>query len=614
MPAPDPVPAPRIFSLKRLRPHRLHSLIAVLGALMFVMIIGAHTWYNVEQQTEAEAAAVEARVKALADNLAAASAALLVTRRYSEIEDLLARIARFPDVRRIQLTNPTGEVLADIERVEGGEAQLVFEAARLQPPSHAQMVRGSEDLIAWQPVTAGAVIGWVRIEYSLQSIQALRASIVGNGILVGSLSIALGALLFWIALRQPMQAIERATRFAARLDQLRGQPYSVDRGIHEVEQLGEALNHVSLKLAQQEHALSTTTRRLRSVLQYAIDGIVTVDQAGRIESINPAAEHIFGYREEEILGHPFSRLVPGFVVDTEQDGDSASCPVRETQTEAEMLAFRKDGSSFPMHIGLSTIYIDDGRLHIGIVRDITEQKQLEHMKNNFVSSVSHELRTPLTALHGAISLLASGEVEGIGERAQPFIKLANKNSLRLVRLINDILDFEKLESGAVEFDARVVELAPLINQAAADVEDSAKLRSVRVVLPAPPLSGRVFADPARLTRVFVNLLASAVQLSPPHEEVHVGLRRVNDRLRVSVTHQGPGIPDEAREHIFQKFLKANIQDPHYQAGIGVSLSLAKTIVDRLAGRMDFESQAGATTFFVELPEASFFIDSTPATA
>ncbi|GIW10934.1 MAG: hypothetical protein KatS3mg061_1991 [Dehalococcoidia bacterium] len=239
-----------------------------------------------------------------------------------------------------------------------------------------------------------------------------------------------------------------------------------------------------------------------------------------------------------------------------------------------------------------------------IVRDITERKRVERLKNEFVSMVSHELRTPLTSIRGALGLLAGGVAGSLPPSAAHLVEIAHKNSERLVRLINDILDIEKVEAGKVQFQRVTLDLQHLVDQAIEANEGYAQQFGVRLVV-IPQLPGAIVqGDPDRLMQVLTNLIANAVKFSPRGEAVTIGLQRREGALRVSITDRGPGIPEDFRDRVFEKFAQADPSDSRPASGSGLGLAISKAIIDRLGGRIGFETGPGGTTFWFELAEAS----------
>ena len=238
---------------------------------------------------------------------------------------------------------------------------------------------------------------------------------------------------------------------------------------------------------------------------------------------------------------------------------------------------------------------------VRLARDALQAQ--ERLKNEFVSTVSHELRTPLTSIRGSLGLLSGGVAGPLPAPVAEMVDIAHKNSERLIRLINDILDLDKMESGRMDLCLETAELAPLLAHAARAHHGYAGEYGVRVelVVDAPGARARVDAD--RLAQVLANLLSNAIKFSPRGEAVTLRLSRHAGRLRVQVEDRGPGVPDDFRARIFQKFAQADGSDTRKRGGTGLGLSIARALVERLGGTLDFTSAPGAgTTFAFELPE------------
>lgn len=251
---------------------------------------------------------------------------------------------------------------------------------------------------------------------------------------------------------------------------------------------------------------------------------------------------------------------------------------------------------------------EEGEIVAGMVmtQDITQRKEIERLKNEFVSTVSHELRTPLTSIRGSLGLVLGGVAGELPAQATAMVEIAYKNSERLVRLINDILDVEKIESGKMVFDMSPLELGPVIGQALeANLAYAAQLNvNIRLERPLPAV--KVMADGDRLLQVLANLLSNAAKFSPAQDEVLITVTQKAGTVRISITDHGPGISDEFRKTIFQKFAQADTSATRQKGGTGLGLSISKAIVEKHNGLIGFENMPGAgTTFYFELPE---FID------
>jgi signal transduction histidine kinase len=239
---------------------------------------------------------------------------------------------------------------------------------------------------------------------------------------------------------------------------------------------------------------------------------------------------------------------------------------------------------------------------VAVQEDITERKRMESIKDDFVAMVSHELRTPLTSIRGSLGLLAGGATGKMPEAAQPLLDIATSNCDRLVRLINDILDMEKIESGKMAFVPVPLALAPLVEQAV--LSNHAYAHGYGVVIRLEEsVPGRVLADPDRLHQVLTNLLSNAVRYSPRGGAVEVRVSRHGGGLRVSVADHGPGIPPELQPRVFEKFAQANASSSRRPGSTGLGLSISRAIVERHGGCIWFETEAGeGTTFHFELAD------------
>ncbi|HTN93503.1 MAG TPA: HAMP domain-containing sensor histidine kinase [Gallionella sp.] len=255
------------------------------------------------------------------------------------------------------------------------------------------------------------------------------------------------------------------------------------------------------------------------------------------------------------------------------------------------------------------------RLHIEYWQALAARAELVHAKEaaeaanlakgQFIANVSHELRTPLTAIVGALSLVESGAPENIPPQTMKLIEMAYQNGKQLSTLINDILDFEKLNAGGMTFHCRPMALMASIRNALELNQSYAERYHVAFVLENTlPEETRVFADGQRLLQVMANLLSNASKHSPAGENVMISLRRMDGRLRVAIRDRGPGIPEAFREHIFEKFAQADDSYTNKDSGTGLGLAISKAIIEGMGGTIGFDSRAGqGATFYFDLPLA-----------
>lgn len=237
---------------------------------------------------------------------------------------------------------------------------------------------------------------------------------------------------------------------------------------------------------------------------------------------------------------------------------------------------------------------------VGTNADITASKEIERLKNDFVATVSHELRTPLTAIIGSLNLVRE-HADGLDPEVAGFIDMAAQNGERLAALINDVLDIEKIESGQMTVDLRPLPLRAVVEKAVRINQPYADLHQVRLQLEAGP-DALVAADADRLMQVLTNLLSNAAKFSPAQSAVSVRLLAMQTVARVEIQDRGPGIADQFRAQIFQRFERAATASTRSKGGTGLGLSISKALIEHMNGMIGFESAEGSgSTFYFELP-------------
>jgi len=236
------------------------------------------------------------------------------------------------------------------------------------------------------------------------------------------------------------------------------------------------------------------------------------------------------------------------------------------------------------------------------LRYAVERKRLDRLKDEFVATVSHELRTPLTSISASLGLLMGNAAGNLPDAAVRLLAIAHRSSRRLVRLVNDILDIEKMESGRIVFKFGRVEVRSPIGQAIEANRGFAEAGGMRIRLEDACAVCDVRADPDRLAQVVANLLSNAIKFSPADNEVIVAIENGTDVVRISVRDHGPGISADFKPHIFERFARADATNARQKGGTGLGLSIVRQIVDRLGGEVGFaDAPGGGTIFHVELP-------------
>jgi PAS domain S-box-containing protein len=377
-----------------------------------------------------------------------------------------------------------------------------------------------------------------------------------------------------------------------------------------LENIAGTLSQVILTSSTEE-ALRDSDKRFRKFMEGVTDVIYRYDPQGRsYDFLSPSFAMQTGYTMEELMSDPaevFRRLTHpediDHVVKTTNDhikkGPDAGPLVIEYR------GLRKDGEAYWVSERRDFEFTPDGKVFRinGVVRDISEQKNAECMKDEFVSVVSHEIRTPLTSIHGSLSLIAGGKAGEFPEKAKSLIEIAARNSKRLRTLIDDILDLQKIESGRVELNLEPLELKPFVEQAIEANKIYADQYDSEYVLELDLPDVKVKADSNCLMQVMNNLLSNAAKYSPEETPVEISLSRHDGSVRVSVKDHGAGIPKNFQGCIFQKFQRADSAATREKGGTGLGLSIAKSIIELHGGKIDFETGLGeGTTFYFDLPE------------
>lgn len=358
-----------------------------------------------------------------------------------------------------------------------------------------------------------------------------------------------------------------------------------------------ALRRSTDNLRASERLLHEITDTIPALIAY-------VDSEQRCRFHNRAYQDAFGLTSEQLLGKTMRELMGD-----EYYEKTLRSKVEEVLAGYPVVYERKQrvahGGLRHFVVNYFPRYDDDDKVigFYSLATDITELKRIDQLKNEFVSTVSHELRTPLTSIRGSLGLIAGGVAGKLPDAVQNLVGIAKSNCERLIRLINDILDIEKIESGKMKLELQPVALAPLVAQAVAANEGFALANGVRLVLHCEDEDIQVNVEPDRLTQVVTNLLSNALKFSPADGTVDVHVKRQGLGVRVEIRDHGPGIPQEFRGRIFQKFSQADSSDTRQKSGTGLGLNISRAIVERLGGTIGFETQSGeGTTFYFELPE------------
>ncbi|MCU1222867.1 MAG: multi-sensor signal transduction histidine kinase [Edaphobacter sp.] len=357
-----------------------------------------------------------------------------------------------------------------------------------------------------------------------------------------------------------------------------------------------------------EGRLRALTRQSDSILESVGDGIFGIDLEGKLTIVNPAAAQMLGYKQDEMLG----RVMHTLIHHTHADGtpySSEESPIRkslinvDTVRVSDEIFWRKDGTCFPVEYvarpQIESHIAESGVKAVGAVvafTDTTERRALDRMKDEFISTVSHELLTPLTSLRGALGLLSGSALSNRPEKTSQMLSIAISNTDRLVGLVNDILDLERINGGKTALHATMCSVEDLLRRAAALQQARTPRPNTRIFFAASNAS--VWADPDRILQTLNNLISNAIKFSSPGSEIHLTARNLDENeVLIEVRDQGRGIPLDKLEHIFDRFHQIDASDSRAKGGTGLGLAICRSIITQHGGRIWATSTPGQGTIF-----------------
>lgn len=422
------------------------------------------------------------------------------------------------------------------------------------------------------------------------------------------------------------------------------------------------LSDISRRL-QVETDLLDSQKRLASIIETAVDGILTISDRGIVETMNPAAASLFGYEPKEVLGQNISMLMPNPDRSRHDQYISNYLTTNEARIIGigrEVHGLKKDGTIFPFYLSVSEVNLQDRKIFTGIIHDLSEQKkaenalksysdglekrvnartkalahaidglekeirerkeveealiqskeelklaltkekQLGEMKSRFVSMASHEFRTPLATILSSVTLVHRYQERGEPEKVLKHVNRIKSNVQTLTQILNDFLSLSKLEEGKIALTKEPVDVAELLAELVEELEGQTKSGQV-INIKLTGLEGQLIQlDPALCKNIVYNLLTNAIKYSPPNTTVTVSCEKNSQEIQLQVRDQGIGIPETEQIFMFERFFRAN--NATNIQGTGLGLSIVKRYVDLMNGTITFTSQEGkGTTFRVSIP-------------
>lgn len=407
-------------------------------------------------------------------------------------------------------------------------------------------------------------------------------------------------------LTQPIEVLVSATQTLSS-GQLKEDIIVTDDG--ELGELTKSFNAMRVSLQEGKHALQEREERLRSVVDNTVDGIITIDDRGQIESFNAAAEKLFGYTEKEVIGQNVKILMPE-PYHSEHDGylDNYN-HTRQAQIIGigrEVTGLHKSGNTFPLYLAVSEIQLDDQKIFTGIVRDITQQKQTEEdlrqakeeaeaasiAKSTFLANMSHEIRTPMNGIIGMTELVLNTDLQPDQKQYLNFVQVSAD---ALLHIINDILDFSKIEAEQIDFEHISFNLRDSLVNMVKTLSLRASEKNLELICDVDNNVPEILiGDPARLRQIIVNLVGNAIKFTDAGEilvKAKVEWQNASEaQLRFSVTDTGIGIAKDKQESIFSAFSQASSSTARLYGGTGLGLAISSRLVELMGGKIWVESE------------------------
>ncbi len=359
------------------------------------------------------------------------------------------------------------------------------------------------------------------------------------------------------------------------------------------------------EIKEMENKLKQSEERLKSILENSPTAIYLQDIEGRYLMVNKKYEELFQIHSEQIKGKNFFDVLPEEQAQIFYDHSKSILEKAEPIQFEEIIPIGEEQHTFlSWHFPLLDNQARPYAL-CGILTDISERKKIEQMKNEFISTVSHELRTPLTSIRGSLGLIIGDMEENLSPNLKILFDIAINNCERLVRLINDILDIEKIESGKMIFHFKPILIKKWIEETLEANQGLQAQNNVHFQYDSEDDHLQVEGDRDRLIQVLTNLISNAAKYSPKGGTIKLRSFSLNDKVMITVQDQGPGIPESFRKKIFMKFSQVDSSDTRLKGGTGLGLSISKSIIEKHGGEIHYYSRNNGTTFFFLLPKYHF---------
>lgn len=456
---------------------------------------------------------------------------------------------------------------------------------------------GQTMLIAASPVLRNGEVSSILLLLSpMVNIEATLSTTRRIILTASTISLVFSLLLSYFfsrSLTRPIRKISEAARDLASGNLQRRIEVSTE---DELGQLAQDFNYLSSTLEKTINHLHQEKRETENILLHMAEGVVATDEEGKVTSINPALLKKLQWKGEAPSGLHISQLFP-----QPQIQEFFSRALKEGKEEAQEFQI-ENGDHLILHL---TPLKEGEKVYgaVGVFQDITELRQLEELRRDFLANVSHELRTPLTSIQGFVEAMVDGVISD-EELRKKYLEVIHRETLRLSRLIHDLLDLSLMESKKVEWEMSPLSLFPLIDQVLLKLMPQIEDKKIQIKKDFSSPLPLVWGNMDRIEQVLINLLSNALIFSPPESTIEIKVWQEGKEVAVSIKDQGEGIPEKDIPHLFERFYRVEKSRSREKGGTGLGLAIAKQIIENHGGTIKVESQLHqGTTFIFTLPIA-----------
>lgn len=374
------------------------------------------------------------------------------------------------------------------------------------------------------------------------------------------------------------------------------------QGSDEIASLDRVFHEMADALAEAGRKEREAMERVRLIIASMPVGLLVIDRNGVIDFVNSTTEEMFRFSSPELVGQHLSKLFPSKTARSPEEFMMQVYP-KSLGKISELMASRKGDEEFPVQFSLTELQMIEGTKILAIFLDMTERYEIQKLRQTFVAMVSHDLRNPLTSVQNFLNMLTIGAFGEVSQKASNKAKMQEENIERLMSLINDLLDLEKIESGVIHLKLAPVSIHSVIQHSIEAVRSWAERNRVNIVQAGSEV--KIIADGDRLVQVVTNLLSNAIKYSPPESIVTVDAREDSGWIEVRVKDCGPGIPPRHQEIIFERFQQVESPDGVKRPGTGLGLAICKTIVEQHGGSIGVDSEEDkGSEFWFRVPRTT----------